>query len=380
MYLYIHVPFCASRCIYCDFYVELAKYGGIDGYVDALLSEAQQRLAQKPPAPGTQVQTVYFGGGTPSLLNATQIDAILQRLNQLVPFSPKVEITLEANPEAWADRPAHYRKVGVNRLSLGVQSLVDTELQKLSRNHRASHVQDCLEDIHSAGFNNVSIDLMYGIPGQTQASWQQTLDAFGGLAGQLQHISFYGLHVENTTPLATLINYPAVYPLPDDDATVAMFQTGCEQFKKWGFHLYEFSNLARPGFESRHNVNYWRNGEYLALGPGAHGYWHNQRYETLRDLNGWMANPLATEVPPYEPDEQEQWETALMVGLRLREGLTINELEARYGVDVKDTCQPIWDKYRDYFWFKDGRFGLLPHAIPVSNTILAEFITVDDDE
>jgi oxygen-independent coproporphyrinogen III oxidase len=378
LYIYIHVPFCASHCIYCDFYVELAKYGGMAAYVDTLLQEATQRIAQSPPPAGTQVTTVYFGGGTPSLLTAAHIDRILQHLNRLVPFSSKIEITLEANPEAWADQPLYYKKVGVNRLSIGAQSLLDPELTKLSRNHRASHVVDCLEDVLNAGFQNVSLDLMYGIPGQTVASWQQTLTRMRELTPQLKHISFYGLHVEEDTPLAQLVKHPQFYPMPTDDDTVTMFEQGVEQFKQQGFTLYEFSNLAKPGFESKHNLNYWHNGEYLALGPGAHGYWHGQRYETVRDFTQWLGDPFTLAQPAYHPDEQEQWETALMVGLRLREGLSLHELEARYGVDVKATCQPVWDKFADYFWFKDDRFGLKPAAIPISNTILAEFIADAD--
>jgi oxygen-independent coproporphyrinogen III oxidase len=375
VYIYIHVPFCNSRCIYCDFYVTLAKYGGQQAFTDNICKEFTLRLAQQPAAAGQQVQAVYFGGGTPSLLTAIQIDTILQTLNQQVPFSPKVEITLEANPNAWADPPTYYRKVGVNRLSLGVQTMVDSELQRLSRNHRSGDVLNCLEDVYAAGFRNVSIDLMYGIPTQTLESWQQTLTGVSAMAKQLQHISFYGLHVEEATPLHHLQQFTGVYPLPSEDDTVSMYQQGCQHFESLGFELYEFSNMARPGKTSQHNLNYWHNGEYLALGPGAHGYWHGQRYENCRDLSAYLADPLTLQTDPHTPDEQEQWETAMMVGLRLSAGLDMDELSARYGVDVEATCKPVWDKYRQFFWFKGNRFGLTREAIPVSNTLLAEFLT-----
>jgi oxygen-independent coproporphyrinogen III oxidase len=373
VYLYIHVPFCQSRCIYCDFYVELAKYGGQAAYVDALCQQIQHHLA---PLANThhRIETVYFGGGTPSLLPAVSIDRILQTINRWVPLNPSAEITLEANPNAWANAPAYYRKVGVNRVSVGVQSLVDTELKRLSRNHTVTDVLTCLEDCKAGGFDNISVDLMYGIPNQTLASWQHTLQAITPLAPDLSHISFYGLHVEEATPLATLVQWPTHYPMPTDDDTVSMFEAGCVHFKQLGFQLYEFSNLAKPGRESRHNLNYWANNEYLGLGPGGYSFWQGQRFEGVRNLTAWLANPLLPEAEPYTPDEQEHWETALMVGLRLRQGLDIDELEARYGIDVAATCKPVWDKYPEFFWFKDRRFGLQAKAIPVSNTLLAAFL------
>jgi oxygen-independent coproporphyrinogen-3 oxidase len=365
MHLYIHLPFCRSRCIYCDFVVVLEKYGGQAAYVHALLTELRAKLP-----PGGRFETVYFGGGTPSLLPAPEIG----RLLQAVPLAPGAEIILEANPKAMADPPGAYLAVGVNRVSIGVQSLNDPELTKLSRGHTAQDAADLVQDFQAAGCRNISIDLMYGIPTQTQTSWANTLQAATAL--NTQHISFYGLKVEEGTPLATLTAKTQAYPLPEDAETVDMYFQGLAVLGQAGFQRYEFSNLAQPGFESRHNLNTWRNGEYIGVGAGAHGYWHGMRTENPRDVAAYVADPLGSaQLTPCPV--QEQRENALIFGLRLREGVDIAHWQAAYGVDFDAQFGSVLARYPEFFAWRGSRLCLTEAAIPVSNTLLCEFLATE---
>ncbi len=374
--VYLHVPFCVSRCIYCDFYVVLEKSGGKEAYVEALCREIEARFA------GLQgydsIGTLYVGGGTPSLLPAAAYRRIFEAIRAFLPLAPQAEITFEANPggrhETMADTPEAYLEAGFNRISVGVQSLVDGELQKLSRVHTAAEAEAFVRRLQTAGWPNISIDLMYAVPGQTLASWRHTLDRAVALG--VRHISMYGLKVEEGTALERLLGHPTArgaYALPDEEANVAMYFEALNRLGEAGFQRYEFSNLARPGFESRHNLNYWNNGEYLALGVSAHGYLHGQRYETVRDLSRYLADPLAGEVSPCPPETQ--LENAIIFGLRKAEGIRISALEAAYGIDFQARYGHIVRRFSpDYLRQIEDRLVLTDRAIPLSNAILAEFL------
>lgn len=374
MYIYVHIPFCKSRCIYCDFYVVLAKYGGQSAYVDALLEEIDLRFGN-PALDREPVEAIYVGGGTPSLLPADAYRRLFNRIRQYVPISGGAEITLEANPLAMADDPQKYLYAGFNRLSIGVQSFNDTELKRLSRIHSADEAARFIGQMRQAGFENVSIDLMYAIPAQTQATWRQTLDRAVKL--DVQHVSMYGLKIEESTPLSRLSAFGAYRP-PSEDENVAMYFDALDVLKKAGFHRYEFSNLARPGFESRHNLNYWNNGEFLALGASAHGYVGGHRYETVRDLAAYLNNPLAGESHPCSLTEQ--LENALIFGLRKADGVDIADIEAQYGIDFETVYGHVVTKYAaDNLLVYSTRNGskqlrLTEKAIPVSNAVLADFL------
>lgn len=382
MFIYLHVPFCLSRCVYCDFYVVLDKYGGHEAYVDALCREIDLRFASIRPADYPWgIQTLYVGGGTPSLLNAAAYQRIFNRLNQYLPFAQDAEITLEANPGArrseMADRPQAYLDSGFNRVSVGVQTLNNNELKKLSRLHSAEEAEAFIRCLQQAGWDNISMDLMYGIPLQTEASWQETLRR--ALALNVQHISMYGLKVEENTPLETLTTLPLAkgsYPLPEEEAVVNMYFTGLATLSQAGFHRYEFSNLARPGYESRHNLNYWNNGPYLALGVAAHGYWQGRRYETVADMSRYLKDPLAGVVSDCPP--QEQLENAIIFGLRKTEGIDLSVLEQAFQIDFRRQYASVLAKYLGSFLeLRDNHLRLKEAAIPLSNTILAEFLTCD---
>ncbi|MBY0405505.1 MAG: radical SAM family heme chaperone HemW [Cyanobacteria bacterium] len=278
MYVYCHIPFCVSHCIYCDFYVVLEKYGGKDAYVDALIQEINGQLgnARNPIAP---IETLYFGGGTPSLVSAEGYQRIFQALRQHTTFSESAEITLEANPKGFHptnDKSSYmaspledYLACGFNRVSVGIQSFNSEELKRLSRIHSSQQAVDYVKALQSAGFQNISIDLMYGIPAQTLETWKQTLHQAVDLG--IQHISMYGLKVEEGTPLEKLAQYPR-YQTPNDERTVEMYVYAVDFLEEAGFLPYEISNLAKPGFASRHNLNYWNNGYFYGFGVSAHGY------------------------------------------------------------------------------------------------------------
>lgn len=382
MFIYLHVPFCVSRCVYCDFYVVLEKYGGKDAYVDALCREIDLRFAGIDPAEFPEgIQTLYVGGGTPSLLPSAAYERIFRQLNRYLPFADDAEITLEANPGAkyseMADTPEAYLKAGFNRVSVGMQSLNNQELKKLSRLHSAEEALMFLESLKRAGWQNISLDLMYGVPLQTPESWRETLRQV--LALDIQHVSMYGLKVEENTPLEKLTALQSArgsYPLPEEDAIVAMYFEGLEALRAAGFERYEFSNLAQPGYKSRHNLNYWNNGEYLALGVAAHGYWKNRRYEAVRDIVRYLENPLAGEV--YDCPPQDRLENALIFGLRKAEGVSVSELEREFQIDFRKKYGPVLKKYEgEFLSFSGERLLLREAAIPVSNVILAEFLSID---
>lgn len=379
MFIYLHVPFCVSRCVYCDFYVVLEKYGGKEAYVDAVCREIDLRFSKINPAGFPKgIQTLYVGGGTPSLLSSQAYGRIFERLNRYLPFAQDAEITLEANPGAKyseiADAPAAYRKVGFNRVSVGVQSLNNVELKKLSRLHSAEEAIAFIETLKRAGWDNISLDLMYGTPSQTLESWRETLWQVADL--NVQHVSMYGLKVEEGTPLEKLTTLRAAkgsYPLPEEDDVVAMYFEGLDRLRKAGFQRYEFSNLAKPGRESRHNLNYWDNGDYLALGVAAHGYWQGQRYESVRDLDQYLENPLAAKV--YDCPLSEKLENAIIFGMRKAVGVDFKALEREFGIDFRKKYAPVLKKYEGkYIEFEGERLVLKETAIPVSNAILAEFL------
>jgi oxygen-independent coproporphyrinogen-3 oxidase len=376
MYIYLHVPFCVSRCIYCDFYVVLEKYGGQDAYVSAVCQEIKLRFETMDPQQFPKgIQTLYVGGGTPSLLPASAYQQIFATLNQYLPFAANAEITLEANPGTeMKDHSSAYLEAGFNRISVGVQSLNDKELKILSRIHSASEAKQFIQELQIAGWRNISLDVMYALPGQTLHSWQETLHQAVSL--NVQHISMYGLKVEEGTPLERLSHHPAaktIYAVPSDDENVAMYFEGIKLLKEAGFHRYEFSNLAKPGHESNHNLNYWNQGAFLALGVAAHGYWNDQRYENVRDFETYIKNPVAGEVFSYSPDEQ--LENAIIFGLRKAEGIEITAIEKAFSLDFTKQYGHILAKYQpEFLEIQEGRLILKESAIPVSNAILAEFL------
>ena len=338
--LYIHIPFCKSKCPYCDF----NTYEGIETlippYVDALSREIEiwgGRLGRP------SVRTVFLGGGTPSYLPAEAVGGLLDTVRRSFDLDPAAEITLEANPDDCADsRLRSHREFGVNRISIGVQSLDDRLLAMLGRRHDAAQAVDACHAVRAAGFENVSVDLMYGLPGQTIEDWRRTLDALSEMAPP--HASLYCLTIERGTPMERWVDSGAL-PEPDPDLAAGMYELAEDTIARRGYRHYEISNWALPGFESRHNLVYWRNEPYLGVGPGAHSYLDGVRFWNLRSPREYVRrleqtvshdSPSQADAgPAVEGSERidrglESAET-LMLGLRLDEGVSSDEFAARFG-------------------------------------------------
>ena len=321
--LYIHIPFCRSKCAYCDFYSLAGAEERMDDYCRAL----ERHLAEvAPQAECHKADTVYFGGGTPSYLGAERLCRLLGSIRKLYKVDKHAEITLEANPDSATDRKAlkRLRKAGFNRLSLGVQSMDDALLQTIGRIHTRQQVQEAVAAARKAGFKNLSLDLIYGLPGQTMEGWEKTLSDAVGL--HPEHLSCYGLKLEEGTPL---YRRQGELTFPDEDMQADMYLYAVEFLKQCGYEQYEISNFAKPGFASRHNLKYWLMQEYAGFGPGAHSDFGNVRYGYARDLERYLKGELVLqESETVDSDERER--EYLMLRLRTVQGVDPREFEYRF--------------------------------------------------
>lgn len=322
--LYIHIPFCRSKCAYCDFYSLAQSEERMDAYVSALCSSLR---AAAPHAAGYLVDTVYCGGGTPSLLGAQRLAELLQTAADCFPLAPDAEITFEANPESARDEAAlrTLRDAGFNRISLGMQSADDSELRAIGRIHTARDTVLAIKAARRAGFDNLSLDLIYGLPEQTLERWQRSLDAAIALAPE--HLSCYALKVEPGTPLYAQRDTLA---LPDDDAQADMYLYTAETLAAKGYEHYEISNFAQPGYASRHNLKYWALSEYLGFGPGAHSDFGGRRFAVARDLAAFLAGG-STYSEDSAIDARERVAERVMLGLRTARGIAADELRLPFG-------------------------------------------------
>lgn len=329
--LYIHVPFCRSRCSYCDFATGLYESGLADRYVSALLQEINSsNLA------GAHVDTVYFGGGTPSLLEPSQLQDILRAVHDRFDVAPASEITLEINPGSITETKLRdFRRLGINRASFGAQTFDDRELAKLGRSHTAADARRTFHDLRAAGFDNVSFDLIAGLPGQTLAGWQQNVAE--ALELRPEHLSFYLLEVHSGTPLAQHIER-GLQPQPDEDLAAVMYESMLERAAAAGYEHYEISNLCRPGFESQHNTKYWTGAPYFGFGCSAHSYdgasrrWSNER-DTLEYVR-LVEKEFSTISERQDLTENDLRAEALFLGLRLMRGVSL-DLCKDYETDLK---------------------------------------------
>ena len=336
--LYIHIPFCAARCPYCDFTITVTRRRPEEAYGEALLEELRGRLAQAPWKDAT-VRTVFFGGGTPSIVNPSMIEAVLSGARAMAGprFTPR-EVTLEANPEGLApDKLRAWRRAGIDRLSLGAQSFQEAHLRFLGRSHRAAGIRDAVRAAREAGFTNLSLDLIFGMPGQTPGQLDDDLDQ--ALALGPEHLSCYGLTAEPATRFGREVR-AGRHALPGEETQALLFTRIGERLAEAGLPRYEISNFARPGFESMHNRHYWRRGSYLGIGTGAHSFLGRAdgglRWWNLRDHRRYIA--AAREGKSCEEgserlgpeDARREW-----VFLRLRdvEGFTGRAFRETFGED-----------------------------------------------
>ena len=337
--IYVHWPFCAAKCPYCDFNSHVRAAIDEQGWVDAILRELEWTAAEQGSARPI-VETIFFGGGTPSLMQGASVARILERISRLWRLANDVEVTLEANPaSADAARFADYRLAGVNRLSLGMQALNDADLKFLGRLHNAQEAQSALA-LAMKHFDRVSLDLIYARPEQADAQWRRELKQ--ALAFGTDHLSLYQLTIEPETPFA-LLHRKGQLRIPDDDLAAGLYETTQELTEAAGLPAYEISNHARAGSESRHNLIYWRYGDYAGVGPGAHGrlMLGGKRVATStirlperwRDAVGKGENAFAdfTAIPDCDAAREH-----LLMNLRLREGVDLAAYESRWGTRPSD--------------------------------------------
>jgi oxygen-independent coproporphyrinogen III oxidase len=335
---YLHVPFCRTKCLYCDFNTYAGKDRLIPEYVAALSDELAQRSGETEALP---LKTVYFGGGTPSLLTASQVRRLLETLRRGGGIEDGAEITLEANPGTFGRAYLEgVRAQGVNRVSLGIQSLDDETLRRLARTHDAPQALAAVRAAREAGLGSVNLDLIYGLPWQTQATWREHLAR--ALDTQPDHVSLYALMVELGTPLARLVERGR-WEVPDDDATADMYEAALPVLERAGFVHYEVSNWAQPGHESRHNLAYWRNEAYLGVGAGAHSYVQGRRWWNVKPIEAYIqrvkSGATAAEGDERLPADDQVGETAALA-LRLRhEGLDYGRFKQRFGIDAQQRWQ-----------------------------------------
>ena len=371
--IYIHIPFCASKCGYCDFYSLAHSEEKMDAYMAALLRHLEEVA---PRAAGMQVDTVYFGGGTPSYLGAARLCRILQTVLRRYDVARDAEITLEANPDSAGDwkELRKLRRAGFNRLSLGVQSTDDALLRRIGRVHTYEQVQQAVMAARKAKFTNLSLDLIYGLPGQTMDSWKATVEHALSLIPQ--HLSCYGLKVEEGTPLARRAAEGEI--LPDDDQQADLYLWTVGRLERAGYPQYEISNFAKPGYESRHNLRYWLTRPYIGFGPGAHSDFGGRRYSFVRDLDRYIDGVLkGGEIIDSEEliPQRERGGEYLMLRLRTAQGVEEWEYRSAYFMDFA----PLETRLRQFQaqgWAEQagGRWRLTPKGFLVSNQLIGDLL------
>ena len=371
--LYLHIPFCSSRCSYCDFATGLYQSELAERYVSALVEEFNSSRES-----GAQVDTIYFGGGTPSLLSPSQLERILNTVHARFEIDSSAEITLEINPgSVTAEKLRAFRIAGVNRASFGAQTFDDAELAKLGRSHSASDAMETFAELRRAGFDNISFDLIAGLPGQTLAGWQRNVKQ--AIELQPEHLSFYLLEVHSGTPLAEHIKR-GLQPVPDEDLASVMYEWMLGASCAAGYEHYEISNLCRPGFHSRHNVKYWTGAPYYGFGCSAHSYdgqtrrWSNQR-DVLKyvELIETGSSPIVDEQQLTGADVRAE---AFFLGMRLMRGIDLRAFRESFGIDLLDEHGADLDRFRDAGLLElDGDLLRLTRSgALLSNEVFAAFV------
>ena len=376
--LYLHIPFCKSKCIYCDFYSLPSAEEQMDRYVSALSCHL---IETAPRAAGYTVDTVYFGGGTPSYLGEKRLKKLLKTIEKYYTLSREAEVTIEANPDSLQDfrMVRALRRCGVNRISLGVQSTDDDELKAIGRIHTFAQVKDAVAAVRKGGIQNLSLDLIYGLPGQTMEKWQTTLEQAADLGPE--HLSCYGLKVEEGTPLWRM---QESLILPDDDLQADMYLWAVDFLERRGYEQYEISNFAKSGFASRHNLKYWTLQEYAGFGPGAHSDFGGVRYAFVRDLAAYCAGVESGGNILSESErisDRERHREYLMLGLRTAAGISRREFEARCRTSF-DPIEGVLEKLVSpgYVKKEEDRWHLTPEGFLVSNQIIGQALEALETE
>ena len=367
--LYLHIPFCRSKCDYCDFYSLAGQDDRMDDYQKALL----RHITETAPRTKKQVvNSVYIGGGTPSYYGEKRLLELLSTVRKKFTLSKDVEITLEANPDSVDLKSLRrLRRAGVNRLSMGMQSACDCELVSVHRPHTFAQTEKAVQAARSARIKNLNLDLIYGLPGQTLESWKETLEKAAALSPE--HLSCYGLKVEEGTPLWDM---RAAAALPDDDLQADMYLWTVRRLEELGYQQYEISNFAKPEFASRHNLKYWTLGEYAGFGPGAHSDLGDVRYAYVKDLAAYCSGvehqgDILSEnerIPIRERDVEY-----IMLGLRITRGISRQEFEYKFRLPF-GPVQAVLERFEKsgHVVLRGGRWHLTPEGFLISNCIIGQ--------
>ena len=371
--LYVHIPFCSSRCSYCDFATGLYQSELAEGYVCALIEEIRSSRIG-----GEKADTIYFGGGTPSLLDPAQLNRILTALHDHFEIDAVAEITLEINPgSVTPEKLREFRRLGINRASFGAQTFDDAELAKLGRSHKSADTLKTFADLRSACFANVSFDLIAGLPGQTLETWQRNIDQ--ALELRPEHLSFYLLEVHSGTPLAEHIRR-GIQPVPDDDLAGVMYEWMLEKASDAGYEHYEISNLCRPGYHSRHNVKYWTAEPYYGFGCSAHSYdGRARRWSNHRDVLKYVEMIESGTSPVVEEQQLSQTDVraeALFLGMRLMRGVDLSRYRESFGIDLREVHGDDLDRFckAGLLEFDGDLVRLTRTGALLSNEVFATFV------
>lgn len=385
--LYIHVPFCETKCSYCNFNTYARLEGLIPGYIEALASEIEawgETLGHPP------VGTVFFGGGTPSWLPAGQTERIMAAVRRAFDLSPNAEVTAEANPGDIApERMSAWRQMGINRISIGVQSFDDGLLTLLTRRHSAEQAIEAVSGARAAGYDNLSVDLMYGLPRQSLSTWRSTLEK--AIRLRPPHLSLYALTIEEGTPMHRELEEGAV-SLPDPDLAADMYNLAEETLASAGYGHYEISNWALPGAECLHNLTYWKNGPFLGVGPGAHSYLDGERFWNIkspteyvqrmteaaksRDGQPWDRSSFPVVESREKLTEAEILSETLILNLRLDQGLETTQVLDRFGLDaLRPHIETLrWCASEGLVTEEAGVFRLTPRGRLLSNEVFVRLL------
>jgi len=341
--IYIHIPFCKTKCIYCDFYSVTKRDDSIENFVDCMVKEIK---LNKTRLKNTTYDTIFFGGGTPSVLTENQLGKILNALYKFYNIDEDAEVTLECNPgEITFEKLSHFRKIGINRLSIGFQSFSEKNLKFLGRLHSSEQSISTFNHARKAGFDNINIDLIYDIPKQKLKEWKN--DLFLGTSLEPEHISAYSLTVEKNTALHSMVKNKTVI-MPSEEVDKKMFLSTINYLEQKNYMHYEISNFSQKNKKCKHNLHYWRLEPYLAFGPGAHGFDGIKRWWNKKSIDYYL-NKLENNGLPIESEEilspKDAFNETIMNGLRLIEGAEIKKLNSYLDMDIKEHLEPYMEKW-----------------------------------
>src|SRR6266480_1918936 len=373
--VYIHIPFCSSHCSYCDFATGLYQHGLADKYVQTLIKEITQAPEKGRPC---VVDTVYFGGGTPSLLSPSQLERILAAVRDSFEIDSQAEMTMEMNPgSVTAENLSDFRSLGINRASFGAQTFDDAELARLGRSHTSADTFNTFRDLRNSNFDNVSFDLIAGLPGQSLVRWEENVAK--ALKLQPEHLSFYLLEVHASSPLAEHIQR-GLQPQPDDDLAAVMYESMLESATAAGYEHYEISNLCLSGFPSRHNTKYWTGAPYYGFGCSSHSYdGLTRRWSNERDITRFIAaieSGASAVIEQHELTKDEIRAEAVFLGMRMMSGVNARQYRESFGVDLRAEyeCDLMRFQEAGLVEFDGDLIKLTRAGALLSNEVFAAFV------